>query len=159
MGGGLAKSHGRRQRAFFDAFARLLPKRAARCSIYLFALLQVIAPTWHVCEMGGRCGHCKTETTISSEGDARRCVGSVCHCPPKIYPAGTVFADADNRPGKFKGTCLARELMGLPGVTLAPLQLIVRSVPQATPPARELSLPNCAPMPLLPARGPPVFSS
>ena len=105
----------------------------------LLVALQIVAPLWHVCEMGGNCDDCKPQNGVlvchratqkadaapqKTDAAAPRC--KLCkpakNAVSSVVPT-VVFIGADNRRGGFKGTCLARELMSMARVTVAPLVL------------------------------------
>lgn len=128
-----------------------------RLLIALFALIQLIAPTWHICEMGAA-------SCCPPAGD-----NQALHCP---LPASSSLQNAHCEPGSqdepqfivsatpdpHEENCLAKLLMGMPWQSVAALELPrpVTDHLTAVP-----STPHCvslAALPQPPSRGPPLFS-
>jgi hypothetical protein len=125
-----------------------------RLPALLLLAVQLIAPFWHVCELSGKCGECKPQNGTLS-----------CHTPreakseaaPRCAECKTQrFVETDSRPDRFKGTCLARELMSMGRVAVAPLtlNLQVRRVRAAR--LAEFVRRAVPSLRLVPSRGPPV---
>jgi len=115
--------------------------RAQRTIALLLALLMVVAPAFHVCEMGGR--HC-----AAHQGERS------CHDPS--LAAGFQVVNATDTP--FGGTCLARLLMATPAGVSAPLVLAFIPPRGSTLVARIQPLSSAFFASRPPARGPPFFS-
>ncbi len=117
----------------------------------LLVALQVVAPLWHVCEMSGNCADCH------GKKGALVCRGTKKSAAPRCKHCKVVaFIGADSRSERFKGTCLARELMSMARVTVAPLALKfqitrVRVHRPKHAPQREFFASS-----LPPSRGPPA---
>jgi hypothetical protein len=118
-----------------------------RLLVVLLALLQLIAPTWHVCEMGGsRC--CPPQS-----GAAKL----QCHLPAEAEVSPPIFVGAV--PTAHTENCLAKLLLGMPWQNVAPEAAAPLRPRQAgsTPAApRFVSL---AGLPQPPSRAPPIFST
>ena len=128
-----------------------------RLLIALFALVQIIAPTWHICEMGvssccppsgqSQTLHCPLPQTALSQS-------AHCEHASPNKPEFTVGAT----PASHEENCLAKLLMGMPWQGVAAIELPRPStdhlpVSPATP--RCVSV---AALPQPPSRGPPLFS-
>jgi hypothetical protein len=136
---------------------------AARVLLALLALLQLIAPTWHVCEMGGgsccpsnvqtAMAHCERRTaTASSPPHCSKCLEAEATQDGAI----TFVAGAPHPP--FAGNCLAKLLLGMPWQSVAAQQLFFTARFHIAFAAREYSsLSPCASV-LPPSRAPPLFS-
>lgn len=116
-----------------------------RLLVALLVLVQFIAPTWHVCEMGG-ISCCPPKT-----GD------SLQHCERP----GTEAADASvvsAIPEPHVENCLAKMLLGMPlqeAPSATALEFATLEVPSATATPQT---PSIGHLPQPPSRGPPVFS-
>lgn len=128
-----------------------------RLLVALFALVQIIAPTWHICEMGassccppsgkGQALHCPLPTDASVQS-------AHCEHGSQEQPAFTLSATPD----PHEENCLAKMLMGMPWQSVAAIELPrpATDYVTATP-----STPHCASLAALPqppSRGPPFFS-
>lgn len=130
-----------------------------RAIVIWLALLQVVAPTWHVCGLGG------STHRHADEGQAKvwtpKCGGGpICPCVP---PAGaTVSSTGQDLSASDKehshGTCLARLLMGMPGSLSASFNIVILNAQSTTFAPSLCPSPAVALMPQPPARGPPVAS-
>ena len=109
------------------SFASLALHPLGRAAILLLALVQIIAPMWHVCSMSGMTCH-DPEAQHSVQIWKPKCGGGLqCPC---VKPAGALYsptgqwysAPVDDA---FHGTCLARLLMGMPGSVAAPFDFTV----------------------------------
>lgn len=122
------------RRGYFSQLSKRHP--FGRWFSLLLALLQIVAPMWHVCEMGGPCGDCKPQIFVSetklTPAQKLSQIQFAPHCA-RCKPAKTAtqkfngererFWAADARFKRFKGTCLARELTSMGRVTVAPIVL------------------------------------
>lgn len=155
-----------------------------RFLVVMLALVQIIAPLWHVCERGGRCNECPrtdsalnchveatdqlvslqlaTPQPISSQSVAPQSARPPCsRCKPvklkaeKAAPEKAV-AQQDSRPDRFKGTCLARELMSMGRVTVAPLSLDFQVTRVRMPRLCKIARRRFCPFKLPLSRGPPA---
>lgn len=128
-----------------------------RLLIALFALLQLIAPTWHICEMGassccppsgeGAALHCPLPTSTTVQG-------SHCEHASPNEPQFTVGAT----PAPHEENCLAKMLMGMPWQSVATYELPKPITDHLTAvPATPLCA-TVATLPQPPSRGPPLFS-
>jgi hypothetical protein len=125
-----------------------------RVALVLFALVQVIAPTWHVCEMSGRCADCppgQTATVLSCHPPASQTAQAKRKCCIKKKHAAI-----SQRPLPFDGTCLAKMLWAMPGSLVSPfdLQLLFSPLPVTAVSQPKYFQPVALPQP--PARGPPL---
>lgn len=132
----------------------------ARFLVALLALVQFIAPTWHVCEMGGasccppKTGeakqHCAPLSTLGSDGAAKP---NCAKCP---QAAATSF-QLENTSAPHSENCLAKLLLGMPLQEAAPvatLEFATRQVPSTPAALQSLSIGD---LPQPPSRGPPVL--
>jgi hypothetical protein len=121
----------------------------------LLAVMQLVAPLWHVCEMGGRCGECRSVNSAPvchvSVKENNSPTPKCARCKPVT---GMHAADTDSR-GGFKATCLARELMSMGRVAVAPLQLDFQITRVRAPQSRHTPRRTLFNPPLPPSRGPP----
>lgn len=152
------------------SFRRSATPRTAlwsRFLVVLLALLQVVAPTWHVCDMGGHCasmarhagGHHEDYAEGSSNGPLRPFV-CACAGDPTTHPVPANWPKwEEHYSGHDDPFCLARLLQTMPATAVAGMPpLVVRF---ASLPAEYHETFTVAPQtfPLRsPARGPPVFS-
>ena len=131
------------------AFPFLLTSREfsirARLLVAILALVQFIAPTWHVCEMSGiSCCPPKTESSLQ-----------LCH--DRSTPAASE-ANVSATAEPHVENCLAKILLGMPLQEIAPEETLALSIRQTpSTPAAPLSL-CIGDLPQPPSRGPPVFS-
>lgn len=130
-----------------------------RVAVVLLALLQFIAPTWHVCELGGKSCHsgheAKTKVWKPKCGGGR-----LCRCIP---PKGAVVALTGQlltAPGdeSCHGTCLALLLTSMPGSIAAPIPFASFSAQRTAFAPTPLASPAATSMPLPPSRGPPPLT-
>ena len=133
------------------------PGPLVRLAVVLLALVQLVAPSWHVCELGGYACHPKH---AKAEVWKPKCGGGpVCSC---VKPPGAIESLTgqvlDGRDSPGHNTCLALLLMSMPGA-IAPaftLALSTARRPARTLPA--LAPPLCAVLRQPPSRGPPPLS-
>jgi hypothetical protein len=118
-----------------------------RLLVGLLALLQLIAPTWHVCELGGN-------TCCPPQNGAAKVQ---CHLPPEAEASPQTFIGAI--PDAHAEHCLAKLLLGMPWQAVLPEQAALLRLRQAgsTPAAPRLV--SLAGLPQPPSRGPPIFST
>ncbi len=159
--------HARRKPTYFSRTAARHP--FSRSLVALLALVQIIAPSWHVCEMSGKCHsrichgarlcHNPIARGPSVQAAIRQAPVFRCaHCRPANPKVGVhgAFLDDAETPGGFRGTCLARELMGMGRVTVASLTLDFQWARLRAP--RPLDVPSheADSLPQPPSRGPPL---
>jgi len=122
-----------------------------RLLVALFALMQLIAPTWHICAMGGT-------SCCPPEGSAQ-----ALHCP---LPAASSGQDVHTHnefsvsatPDAHEENCLAKMLMGMPWQSVAAIELPKPATEHLTAvPATPLCA-TVATLPQPPSRGPPHLS-
>lgn len=139
----------------------------SRLAVVLLALLQIVAPTWHVCDMGGHCagramhagGH-HEEYAEGSSNTALRPFICACAGNPDSHPAPANWPKwNEHLIGHGDPFCLARLLQTMPATQAAGMPpLVIRFV---SLPAEYVASPTSAPQTLtgdFPARGPPSFS-
>ncbi len=124
-----------------------------RLLVALFALIQLIAPTWHICAMGGT-------SCCPPEGSAQ-----ALHCPLPTASSGQDTHTHDQpqfsvsaTPDPHEENCLAKMLMGMPWQSVAAIELPKPATDHLT--AVPVT-PHCvavATLPQPPSRGPPLFS-
>ena len=164
----VAKPRSRRQpRCDFMLFPRasiLAAQRAPgplfRLAVVLLALVQLVAPSWHVCELGGYSCHTGHGRHAKAEVWKPKCGGGpVCPC---VKPPGAIVSLTgqvlDGRDTPQHGTCLALLLMSMPGAiapAVAVALLLARRGTHALPPLLPFL---CALLRQPPARGPPHLS-
>jgi hypothetical protein len=135
----------------------------ARLLLALLALLQFIAPTWHVCEMGGSvCCPPKTRAAklhcdLAPAGGSTPIVARCAECPPRAETSAQNFVGAI--PDAHAEHCLAKLLLGMPWQSVAAQEVVSLRPRQvgSTPAAPRLVSSFDWPQP--PSRGPPIFSS
>jgi len=133
----------------------------ARFLVAILALIQFIAPTWHVCEMGGssccppKTGaakqHCARPSTPAADAAAKP------HCAKCPQAAATSF-QLENTPAPHGENCLAKLLLGMPLQEAAPvatLEFAAQQTPSTPAAPRVVSVED---LPQPPSRAPPVFS-
>lgn len=152
------RSHLRCERTLSSS-APLALHPLTRAAIVLLALIQVIAPTWHVCALGGGTRHHAPEEKV--EVWKPKCGGGKkCPCvPPKgklVSPTGASLSKpADECPDT---NCLARLLMGMPGSLAAPFDFISLATRRPAFASSLFVSPSVAFLPQPPSRGPPRAS-
>lgn len=105
--------------------------------VALLCLIQVVAPTWHVCDMG-LSAHCQSHQTAELKPDQPL----VCFCPAPEKPL-TPFNLAEHFQSSQDVTCLAMLLQTMPGqFALAPVALDFHAPIVALDAAREDILPR-----------------
>jgi hypothetical protein len=139
----------------------------SRFLVVLLALLQVVAPTWHVCDMGGHCasmsrhagGHHEDYAEGSSNTPLRP---FICACAgnPNQHPVPANWPKwNEHLTGHDDPFCLARLLQTMPATQAAGMPpLVIRFV---SLPAEYVATPSSSPKEApgdFPARGPPSFS-
>ena len=137
----------------------------ARAAIVLLAVLQVVAPMWHVCALSGSSGqhsqHERQKPQKPAPAWKPKCGGGLkCPCvPPKAEPAPAASATKQQLSATEKdhshGTCLALLLMGMPGRVSASFQLAFILTPRTVFARLPFLPPAVALMPQPPSRGPP----
>ena len=143
----------------FFHFAR--PRTSAlsplvRVAIVMLAIVQTVAPSWHVCQMGGYANthHSKPQTTVwkvPSCGGGPKCI-----CKREAFPPGTTFFS--NRDECASNHCLARLLMGMPSQSVLPVSLALPHISRVQLAPAHPKYFERATFTLPPARGPPLLS-
>ena len=137
------------------------PTPLQRLALVLFAILQLVAPTWHVCEMSGNCDDCPSHMASSSSVAS---LNLQCHVQPatktkfaccRAKPNQTVWKD---RAEPFDGTCLAKELLAMPSSLVSPFDLQLLFTPRLATVFPRPKYFQAASLPQPPARGPPSTS-
>ena len=144
---------------FFSRASILAAQRTPllRLAIVLLALVQLVAPSWHVCELGGTTchpKHAKAEIWKPKCGGGKTC--------PCVKPPGAIVSLTgqvlDGHDPPHHSTCLALLLMSMPGAIASAFALVLllarrhsRALPAFLPP-------SCAPLRQPPSRGPPHLS-
>ena len=129
--------------------------RCERALMLVLALVQLIAPTWHVCEMGGQSccpsGGSGESTLHCTQPQAQQTVKPHCNACPKPQAIQQLSAT----PQAQDENCLAKLLLGMPaGFADAPLEVestLLRRVYHA----REYSSCGFYSATLPPSRAPP----
>ena len=130
----------------------------ARTAVVLLALVQLIAPSWHVCALGG--SSCHDSHQEQAQVWKPKCGGGLkCSC---VKPEGALYsptgqwisAPVDDT---FHGTCLARLLLGMPSSAAAPFHFAVSFSQRILFASSPIVLPTVAALPQPPSRGPPLF--
>lgn len=135
-------------------FARLTSHRCFKQWSVFLVLLQIAAPLWHVCVLGG---HCEKPAHRAKLWKPKCGGGKVCPC---IIPPGAIYSPTgevlDGVPTEFENTCLARVLMGMGRQTAAFFAFdacfFQISAPQTSLAAHRQSFAFTLP----PSRGPPA---
>jgi hypothetical protein len=137
---------------------------AARVLLALLALLQLIAPTWHVCEMGG--GSCcpppGSQATMSHCVRRAAAESAPPHCSKCLeaeaaQDGATPFAVSAPHP-PFGGNCLAKLLLGMPWQSVAAQQLFCTARHRIAFTTREYSFLSSFAWALPLSRAPPFYS-
>lgn len=141
---------------------RLQPTLWARLAVVLLAVLQVIAPSWHVCDMAGG-----DTCSPSSHHGMRMAAGGdgaqqplICYCAEKPHLEPTVKDRLNGvETHSHSPFCLALLLQTMPGAVAAvvPFQIVLLT-PEFTPPVQPESAPPTAIGHHFEARGPPSTS-
>jgi hypothetical protein len=110
-----------------------------RFFIFVLMMVAFVAPTWHVCMLGGHANHQNSShhekppapvVQASTNGERQ---ALVCYCPPREHsddypnPTGAILAttpEAHEHP-----TCLALLLQGMPAVLAFSPQFLVTDTP------------------------------
>lgn len=121
-----------------------------RLLVALFALIQLIAPTWHICAMGGT-------SCCPPEGNA-----PALHCDLPTASSGNHShpqpLSVSATPDSHEENCLAKMLMGMPWQSIAAIELPKPATEHLTAvPATPLCA-TVATLPQPPSRGPPHLS-
>ncbi len=158
--------------------------RSARFFVLALALLQFVAPTWHVCEMGGHVAArhnsggvtgthhenaAKSATLIAlqaaphNQDETATRKPLICFCvreehAPKETAPNPNAPHLENAPHSGHATCLALLLQSMPGAVTASPALIRQSVVRCESfVARHESAPQIAILRRFRGRAPPVF--
>jgi hypothetical protein len=142
--------------------ARFQPTLWARLAVVLLAVLQVIAPSWHVCDMAGgdRCASTSHHGMAMAGGDDDAQRPLICYCAEKPHADSPVKDRLEGvEAHSHSPFCLALLLQSMPGSVAAvvPFHIMLLS-PEFTPPVRRESAPPAAPVRHFEARGPPLIS-
>ena len=139
-------------RAWFH-WRQFPPARGTRIAVVLLALLQFVAPSWHICDLGlSDC--CCPAAAMVSPGQP----GADANLPPccrhKAHLGAKTGSSCPDHP--YTGFCLARFLESYFGSTAARGPELVRQL-------RLVSIPDCDPvgppsqsLPAPAGRGPPL---
>jgi hypothetical protein len=149
---------------------RSLPPLSLRLLVVLLAFVQFIAPTWHVCEMGGHVMAMRPGASMAHHGDTDAAQAKqasadgpmqplICYCAPKPkhqenpnWPKLTPVVSHDEHV-----TCLALLLQTMPGAVAAPATLLRIGAPvEFSWQARPLTSPSFSPLPRFRGRAPPL---
>lgn len=125
----------------------------ARLLIALLALIQIIAPTWHICELSGQ-SCCPSPTPGQTD----------LHCAlPNESREGEVLSEPEATLGSpiesHDDNCLAKLLLGMPWQSVSPAELpqLFAALSSSTFVVRQFVALGTSPQP--PARAPPFFSA
>ena len=153
---------------FRRPFSQFSP-RALRFWVLALALLQVVAPVWHVCALGGHVfGHEKAahhgaanETAKPAASDENAAPQAlICYCPPKSAApqlAANEMRVAATPDAMDHATCLALLLQTLPAQMAAPPAIFVfQTSAEIELVSRPLSAVSIAAMRRFRGRAPPV---
>ncbi|MBV9468587.1 MAG: hypothetical protein JO316_18190 [Abitibacteriaceae bacterium] len=128
----------------------------ARLAIVLLAVLQFVAPTWHVCELGGS-SCCEHQLTTQSLPSITGLTATCGRCTErKGAVSGRIVQARDNCP--FTGTCLARLLESMPGSFFALPTLLLPVATRYLSVLTPSTLCSVVALPQPPVRGPPVLA-
>jgi hypothetical protein len=145
---------------------RSLPPLTLRLLVVLLAFVQFIAPTWHVCEMGGHVMSMRPGAAMAAHhGEATQTKEDgpqqplICYCAPKPkhqenpnWPKLTPVVSHDEHV-----TCLALLLQTMPGAVAAPATLVRLGAPvQFFWQAKSQTSPSFAFLPRFRGRAPPL---
>jgi hypothetical protein len=135
-----------------------LPSPLLKLAVALLVLVQLVAPSWHICELGGySChgsGHAKAQIWTPKCGG-----GPVCPCekpPGAILSLTGQILDGHDSGGH--GFCLALLLMSMPGALAVAFALITLASRRSAAALPATLLPALATLRQPPARGPPFLS-
>ena len=151
------KQHGRHNNFFCWLASSQLPP-LVRTAVVLLALVQIVAPSWHVCALGG--SSCHDPHQEHAQVWKPKCGGGPkCSC---VKPEGALYsptgqwisAPVDDA---FHGTCLARLLLGMPNSTVAPFHFTALFSQRTQFVPYSSTCPIVAALPQPPSRGPPLF--
>lgn len=99
--------------------------RATRFFVLALVLLQFVAPTWHICALGG---HVSAHNATAHHGAAPVVKGApnaplICFCAPHVKPLDPRTPRLDGLVSLDHRTCLALLLQTLPAQVAAPVAL------------------------------------
>jgi hypothetical protein len=106
-----------------------------RVFVLLLALLQLVAPSWHICALGGHALHCTWMEQASSPDGVLRPI--ICFCRADFESASAKYAKAwPNKltvapGGQDSSFCLARLLQTMPAqaaLMAAPLAQVITTL-------------------------------
>lgn len=137
--------------------------RSARFFVLMLALLQFVAPTWHVCEMGGHvmshgdpASHAAMAAQAAPAQDGPR-QALVCYCAPKeSHQADPDTPKLSAAPDSHHPTCLALLLQTMPGDFAAAPALFSISVSFFAPHVTSEEFPAIAVLRHYRGRAPPL---
>lgn len=100
--------------------------RPIRFFVLALALLQFVAPTWHVCQLGGhvmargaaRAMHHGATPSVETQAKANQPL--ICFCAPRPKPIDPKTPLLNGISHANHATCLALLLQTLPGATVTP---------------------------------------
>lgn len=143
--------------------------RPTRFFVLALALLQFVAPTWHVCEMGGHVmahgatkshhGALKLAQVQTQSGATETQQPLICFCQAHEKPAPDPNApqlESGSHPSH--ATCLALLLQTMPATALAPPAIFeIRTATLSSFIARHETAPQTAILRRFRGRAPPMF--
>lgn len=144
-----------------------LPPLSLRLLVVLLALVQFVAPTWHICSMGGHVmSMSETSGMGSHEGMAPAAEANedgppralICYCAPKSHdenPNGPKLFPASSH--DEHATCLALLLQNMPGaVATVPALVLPSTLIEARFQVRHETSPTLAILSRFRGRAPPL---
>lgn len=140
-----------------------------RFALLALVMVQVVAPTWHVCALGGNAG-AHSGHAHSQQGETKPAAGMLCipagedapstNITQALEKAATFVSASITEPcDNCATTCLARMLMGMSGGIAVSQNLAYASVEQAAPARPAIRLVSLSTLPQPPSRGPPARSA
>lgn len=153
--------------------ARRKPSKAAsggraaplwmRLALVALVMVQVVAPSWHVCVLGGNVAH-SADRTAQANSSSLYCIPRVTDAPATnisdaLAAAASALSGSLSAPHEDCATpCLARLLMGMPGAVSPVQTLAFNTETRPAPFVWPLHLASLAALSQAPSRGPPALS-
>jgi len=133
------------------------PARWTRIAIVLLAVLQFVAPSWHVCDLGFPGGCSCEEKSVAGSGAGKAEEELPPCCRHKAHGnAGPAQVNQHCPAHPFTGTCLARLLDSLPGSTQAAAPEVRRVLRLVEIPPFPVFAAQAGALPRRSGRGPPL---
>jgi len=141
-------------RAFF-LWRRYPPTLSTRFAVVLLALLQFVAPSWHICDLGLSGCSCDQTSLVRAGKPVDEASLPPC-CRHKAHAAGRTESGQTTPPHPYTGFCLARFLESYFGSTSARGPELIRRLRLVSIPDWSPEVPPTQSLPSPAGRGPPL---